>query len=426
MRAYRRARLDDSLRMSWSLLNSERSGAMAWLGIENIGYNSRMPTPHGVGRHEPHFHTSRRRPLASPLSDSGPRVLPGAAFSIFPLLLAILTALSLGCTLRQPPAQDYATIERRAPPEQPEKGPGGKDYKHAKVIHIAKDENADGFALFIPDGPAPESADVVVFLHGLAQVNPKMYGGWIEHLVRKGNIVIYPRFEKFPTHAREFEANAVSGIKSALAELKARCDAGSGCVEPRLDHFALLGHSYGGTLAANIAVHAPANGLPKVQALMVNQGWYGSDIGLPAGYGAMPADTKLLLLAGSKDPVVGPHFAKRLWRDTQIQPPFKNLVTHHADAYNLFAPINAGHDEPLSLQEQYNNNTFTALIGIALPLTRTNAVDYYCYWKLSEALLNCAFENQNCGVAFGNTPEQRFMGVWRDGRPVRELEVQTQ
>lgn len=340
-------------------------------------------------------------------------------------LLLLVTLLPLGCALRQPPSQDYATVERRTPPEQPEKGPGGKDYTHAKVIHIAKDEEADGFALFLPDEPVPESADVVVFLHGLAQVNPKMYGGWIEHLVRKGNIVIWPRYEKGLTPKKEFEPNAVTGIKSALAELQAQCDVGNACIKPRLDHFALLGHSYGGALAANITVRAQEHGLPKVQALMVNQGWYGSDIGLPGGYGAMPADTKLLMIVGKGDFVVGPFFARRLWRETNITPPFKNWVTHRSDAHNLFAPIAAGHDEPLSLQQDYDNKTFTALIGIAFPLTRTNAVDFFCYWKLSEALLNCAFENQNCGTAFGDTPEQRFMGRWGDGQPVRELEVKT-
>lgn len=384
-----------------------------------------MTVPNAAERRAPHLPRSCRW---SPARLSR-RLVPATRLALTiesPLsltLLAIVGVLGSGCALRQPPSQDYATIERRTPPTQPEKGPGGKDYKHAKVIHIAKDENADGFALFIPADPVPESAGVVVFLHGLAQVNPKMYGGWIEHLVRKGNIVIYPRYEKPETPKNEFEPNAVTGIKGGLAELKARCDAGGACVQPRLDHFAVLGHSYGAALAANITVRAQAHGLPKVQALMVNQGWYGSDIRLPEGYGAMPADTKLLILVGSKDIVVGPHFAKRLWSDTKIQPPFKNLVTHHPDAHNLFAPISAGHDEPLSLQEEYDNDTFTILIGIALPLTRTNAVDFYCYWKLSEALLNCAFEDQNCGTAFGNTPEQRFMGTWGDGLSVRELQV---
>jgi pimeloyl-ACP methyl ester carboxylesterase len=341
--------------------------------------------------------------------------------------LGLLTIVMLGisgCALHQPPSQDYATIEQRAPPGQPASGPGGKDYPHAKVTYISKDENADGFALFLPDEPLPASADVVVFLHGLAQVNPKMYGGWIEHLVRKGNIVIYPRYEKL-TPPGEFETNAVTGIRGALAELQARCDAGSPCVRPRLDHFAVIGHSYGAALAANLAVRAQALGLPKVQALMVNQGWYGSDIALPQGYGEMPADTKMLILVGEADIVVGNIFARRLWRETKVNAPFKNLVTHRVDAYNLFAPINAGHDEPLSLQDDYDNGAFTALIGIALPLTHTNAVDFYCYWKLSEALLSCAFENRNCETAFGNTPQQRFMGKWGDGRPVLELQVTT-
>ena len=352
---------------------------------------------------------------------------PSANRDLRPLLrvflAATLGASGFACALRGTSSQDYPTVKRRAPPAQPANGPGGADYKHAKVTHIQKYESADGFGLFIPAEPVPDAADVVVFLHGLAQVNPKMYGGWIEHLVRKGNVVIYPRYEKGLTPKRQFEPNAAAGIKNALAELKARCETGGECVEPRLDHFAVIGHSYGGSLAANITVRAQDHGLPKVAALMVNQGWYGSDIGLPEGYGDMPRDTKLLIVVGARDIIVGPHFGKRLMKQTQITAPFKNLVTHRSDKYNLFAPIASGHDEPLSLHRDFDNRTFTALIGIALPLTRTNAVDYFCYWKLSEALLNCAFEDRNCNYAFGNRPEQRFMGTWADGRPVRELKV---
>ena len=110
-------------------------------------------------------------------------------------------------------------------------------------------------------------------------------------------------------------------------------------------------------------------------------------------------------------------------RETRVDPKFKNLVTHHLDKYNLFAPINSGHDEPLSLNEKFDNGQITPLVVIAFPLTRTNAVDYYCYWKLADALLNCTFRNADCQVAFGDTREQRFMGAWGDGRPVRELRV---
>jgi hypothetical protein len=337
--------------------------------------------------------------------------------------LAVICAISgLGCALRGTPSQDYVTVERRAPPEQPSSGPGGSEYPHGGVTHIAKYEGVEGYGLFLPAEPAPPEADVVVFLHGLAQVNPKMYGAWIEHLVRKGNILIYPRYEVPLTPSAEFERNAVAGIKNALAELQAGCDSG-GCVKPRLNRFAVIGHSYGAALSANITVNAEKHGLPKVAALMVNQGWYGSDIGLAEGYGAMPSETKLLAVIGATDVIVGPHFGKRLFREALKGSPFKNLVKHRPDKYNLFAAINAGHDEPLSLNEAFDNGLVTPLIVIAFPLTRENAVDYFCYWKLSEALLNCAFEGRNCEVAFGDTPAQRFMGKWGDGRPLRELEV---
>ena len=52
-----------------------------------------------------------------------------------------------------------------------------------------------------------------------------------------------------------------------------------------------------------------------------------------------------------------------------------------------------------------------------------NAMDYYGTWKLFAALTDAAFNGKNREYALGNTPQQRFMGVWSDGVPVRELKV---
>ena len=35
----------------------------------------------------------------------------------------------------------------------------------------------------------------------------------------------------------------------------------------------------------------------------------------------------------------------------------------------------------------------------------------------------CSFDGTWCEYALGDTPEQRFMGVWSDGVPVIELNV---
>ena len=52
-----------------------------------------------------------------------------------------------------------------------------------------------------------------------------------------------------------------------------------------------------------------------------------------------------------------------------------------------------------------------------------DALDWYGTWKLLDAMMACSFDGAWCEYAFGNTPEQRFMGVWSDSVPVLELTV---
>jgi hypothetical protein len=52
-----------------------------------------------------------------------------------------------------------------------------------------------------------------------------------------------------------------------------------------------------------------------------------------------------------------------------------------------------------------------------------NALDFYGTWKLFDGLCDAAFTGKNREYALGNTPQQRFMGLWSDGVPVKELKV---
>ena len=52
-----------------------------------------------------------------------------------------------------------------------------------------------------------------------------------------------------------------------------------------------------------------------------------------------------------------------------------------------------------------------------------NAMDFYSTWKLFDALTDYAFYGINGEYCLGNTYEQRFMGLWSDGTPVKELIV---
>ncbi|MGL5735346.1 MAG: alpha/beta hydrolase, partial [Beijerinckiaceae bacterium] len=83
------------------------------------------------------------------------------------------------------------------PPTQPEKGPGGADYTVAAnaVKKEAFGSGAQQVFVFTPTGNADKPRPVIVFLHAYGAYNPKIYGAWIEHLVRRDMIVVFPRFQ---------------------------------------------------------------------------------------------------------------------------------------------------------------------------------------------------------------------------------------
>ena len=151
------------------------------------------------------------------------------------------------------------------PPEQPAGGPGGRDYAHAAVSKYRFGEGEGEFWVFLPENPRPAIAPVVLFLHGWSAVNPKIYGAWIEHLVRRGKIVIYPRYQADNrTPPRAFTPNALSAAERAFAWLKREAP-----VRPNLERFAIVGHSAGGNIAANLAALAISAKFPSPRALMV-------------------------------------------------------------------------------------------------------------------------------------------------------------
>src|SRR5262245_60241027 len=87
------------------------------------------------------------------------------------------------------------SAQRPTPPAQPDTGPGGKQYAHAAVKKTRYGNGNQEYWIFEPDAPKPASAPVIVFIHGWGGMNPLYYGAWLDHLVKRGNIVVYPRYQ---------------------------------------------------------------------------------------------------------------------------------------------------------------------------------------------------------------------------------------
>ena len=327
--------------------------------------------------------------------------------------------------------------QNATPPSQPQTGPGGKQYLHLSVTKNRYGKGGTEYWIFEPDSPKPRSAPVIVFLHGWGGMNPLYYGAWLDHLVRRGNIVIYPRYQQnLLTGISEFTPNTLHAVKDAVTRLKTE----PGHVTADLSKFATVGHSLGGILAANVAAMASESGLPRVSAVMaVEPGITEAPINVPlADLKKLPAETLLLALAGDQDTLVRDYDAKRIYYEsTRIPADNKDFIMLVSDAHGRPA-LQASHRAPTAHDKSYDNGegvgggpAETNPVGDSPQTSRRsrldtmmiNALDYYGTWKLFDALCDAAFYGRNREYALGNTPQQRFMGTWSDGTPVKELKV---
>ena len=313
----------------------------------------------------------------------------------------------------------FAAAQGTPYPGQPLTGPGGAEYTHQSVAFFDAATEADGYWLFEPADPKPDSAEVVVFLHGYGAYNPMAYGKWIKHLVAKGNIVIYPRYQKNLVWPRPeaFPQNAATGIRRALRELEK-----DGRVKPRTDKIAFIGHSYGGVIASNLAVHWQKMGIPKPASLLLCEPGSGPFKGARlTDYAGLPEDLHMVVVVGADDYVVGDEFARLVFQ-TATNTPHRNLVLQRrcTDGRRW---IGASHSEPYCYDLDFDTGVRNYTSKRVLMTSRLNEVDFNCYWKFADALIGCTRDDCYREVAFGNTPDQRWLGQWSDGKPMRELEI---
>lgn len=300
-------------------------------------------------------------------------------------------------------------------PLQPATGPGGANYTHTQVKTTVFGEGEHQYWIFEPASPKPASAPIIVFNHGWLATTPTFYQAWINHLVRQGYIVIYPRYQvDFSTPSNNFTPNAINASHEALNVLQT-----GDHVQPQLDKFALVGHSVGGLISVNMASLSAVSGLPEPKAVFaVQPGKSRSSedkVGpLLADLNKIPSTTLLLTLAGDEDTWVGDADAQRIIRETpQIPPPNKDYILMVSDHHGN-PELVADHFAPLGAEFSTLNKTIYLLV---------DARDFYGTWKLFDGLLNAAFNGTNREYALGNTTPQRFMGIWSDGTPVKELIV---
>jgi hypothetical protein len=294
-----------------------------------------------------------------------------------------------------------ASLDEPTQPEQPTTGPGSSDYSHSFVIKTRYKWGGQQFWIFEPFMPKPESAPLIVFNHGWSAMHPIIYRSWISHIVKKGNIVVYPRYQKGLVRGFDnFTINAVNAVKDSIDILNKGWH-----VRPELDKFAIVGHSLGGGITANMAALAEEEGLPIPKAIMPVQPFLHRVEMID--FSNISNETIMLVIVGEDDDVVSNFSAKIIFNDTlQIPLSNKDFIVQVTDTYGN-PDILGDHMAPVCFPKFLSDTT--------------DAMDYYSTWKLFDALTDYAFYGKNKDYCLGDTPEQRFMGLWSDGTPVKEL-----
>ncbi len=368
-----------------------------------------------------------------------------------PVPVALVVALCLLAALCS--AEPGGTPARKpAPPEPPVAGPGAPVYPHARAERLWQGAGEEAFLLVTPADPVPASAPLVVLLHGWLGINPRGQGAWIEHLARRGNIVVWLVYQTGRMQVREPVPHAVAALKRALAELEK-----PGRVRPRPEGMVLAGHSLGGCMAMNLAAVAAREGLPRPLAVLSVEGAdaKGSESAnrlhlrpksLIEDLTLIPSGTMLLTLIGDEDRRVtlerGRVFHDRatgvasadnvialVQSDRHGEPP---MVADHffPQAADISYDIDGATGQPpaptrFPKLKQLAGKAFSKLLG-APGLERDavrppGALDWWVTWRCLDRLVDAAFHGGSRDDALLRTPASRATGTWSDGAPAKPL-----
>jgi acetyl esterase/lipase len=328
------------------------------------------------------------------------------------VLLMLMTAAKPDLSWAQEATPAAAPTTKPQPPTQPTTGPGGSEARFGGMAAISQppDTVFADYWLFVPADPLPETTGagepfpLVIFVHGAGALDASSYLAWIEHLVLRGAVVLYPLYSATGCSEAECVQAVQDDVRGGL-EVLAREE-----VPVDVTRVAVVGHSLGGGLAVGYTASAAAAGLPVPIALMGVVPHCVTDEVTCVGADprAVPAATRVLLVTESDDvDPDGQRAVEVIWAGLE------DLPRENRDVVQV---VTDGHGSPALLATHRQ-----ALADHAFETP--DALDWYGTWKWLDALMGCAFDGEWCEFALGNTPEQRFMGTWSDGVPVTEAVV---
>jgi acetyl esterase/lipase len=210
-------------------------------------------------------------------------------------------------------------------------GAGGGKLRTGPSVEGPIGSGAKGVWIFRPAG---EPKRLVIFFHGQGgptETTPANHRAWIDHLVERGAVVVYPRYEL--DYSRAVIGPAVAGVRTAAGRL----DLGNMPVVS-------LGFSRGAALAVEYAAVAAATGVPVPDAIVsVNPVPYGEQAEI-VDLDPIRARTKMTVIVSDQDPYAAEGAGVLLGRLRDVGFPGEQIALNVARSHGSFS---ADHLAPL-------------------------------------------------------------------------------
>lgn len=333
-------------------------------------------------------------------------------------------------------AKAQAKTQARA---QPASVPPKYAYAGVSVTVVATGKQ--GAAVFYPLGVPPQrQLPLILFMHGWGAVNPQVYGGWISHLARQGNVVVFPYYQGSPkTPPAEITANAQEGVRSALSWLQGpQAPVGVNAAKT-----AVVGHSMGALAGVNYAALAQAHGLPVprvVLAVQPGKTW-GKDTkrNVPlADLNTLEPRTLLVAMVGEDDRLVGDVDARKIYSNAGGVPKSRKAVVQMMSDARAKPALRADHAAPAAAapsraldkvmaagqgaQTGGGGTEGAKLENTLLQPTAADALDTEGLWKTFDLLRQAAAKGQTLRE-LGKNPQWLSLARPGEKRPPRPLKI---
>lgn len=250
--------------------------------------------------------------------------------------------------------------------------------------------------VFRPAG-APAPAPVIFFAPGFANNDPDEYEALINHVVSRGYALVYAPFQiisgDITLHKKRYDT-IFAGFEEAVKRYGSSFD---------LTRVGYAGHSYGGSALLNLSFRGLERGWGKDGLfLFVMAPWYYYEMSL-SQFVNFPQHAKVIVQVYEQDGVCDHRVGKEIFERINLPASEKDFVMLLREE-RLGYKLEADHGTPSGSGQ--------------------DAHDFYGVYRLLDALADYAFAGKQEAKRIalgGGSAEQRFMGLWPDGRPVREL-----